>query len=212
MDVKSDSRVGIACEDFRIILDRGYHRENALNFVADHHLLNNSERMFVSKFVHSQKDADDIRHKLKDGSYLSGRHLAVDGFNVLITVENHLNGGECILCQDGLLRDNLISFSNYKVRESTEKAAEKVLEYLLEVKPKTVRWIFDSQISGSGRLAKKIMDKLDAAGIPGESITSPQADSQLSHLNLLTATTDPNLIKQLTQIVDIPQNIINKKK
>lgn len=201
-----------AIKDLRFLLDRGYKKEYALRFVSDHHMLSKHERNIVYRMTHSQSHIDVMGSKLKGADYLAGRHLAIDGFNVLITIEAAQKGQNCFLCQDGMLRDDCMAFSNYKIGEGTYEAAEMVLDFLSIIKPKTVRWVFDSQISGSGRLAQMILAKMKARKMDGEALTSPNADRHLSHLNLITATSDAPLICQITHVTDLPALVLSQKK
>ncbi len=200
-----------AIDDLRMILDRGYRKDYALRFVADHHTLTKPERNIVYRMTHSADEIHSRQAKLQQASFLKDRHLVIDGFNAIISLEAALGGGNCFLCQDGMLRDDCAAFGNYKICDSTYEAVDLIIEFLSQMKPRTVRWIFDSQISGSGRLAQKVLKKMEAADIIGEATTSPQADHHITHLNLLTATSDSPLIRQLTQIIDLPAMVLAER-
>jgi len=202
--VERKQLVEAAIDDLRMLLDRGYRKEYALRFVCDHHTLTKPERNIVMRMTYSADEIERRHRKLRSADYITGRHLAIDGFNVIITLEEAMGADQCFRCQDGMLRDNCMAFANYKIGDGTYRAVDTIIAYLSSLSPKTVRWIFDSQISGSGRLAQRVLKNMEEAGLKGEAITSPQADHQLSHLNLMTATSDSGLIRQLTDIVDLP--------
>ncbi|MBU0762928.1 MAG: DUF434 domain-containing protein [Candidatus Altiarchaeota archaeon] len=201
-----------AQEDLRFLLDRGYRKEYALKFVGDHHNLLLKERNLLFRQTYSQREIQVTLSKLKPTEFITGRHLVIDGFNVLITIEHAMANGEVFLCQDGLVRDNVAAFSNYKIKESTRKAADKVIEILVKCPPKDICWVFDSQISGSGTLSQYVMKRLSEEKLQGESITSPTADHQISKLNLLTATSDSALIDRLVRVVDLPAAVLEIEK
>ncbi len=207
MDQLNDAR-----SDLRMLLDRGYRKDYALRFVGDHHNLLLKDRNLLLRQTFSQDEIQETLSKLKPAEFMAGRHVVIDGFNVLITIDHSLTGGEVFVCQDGIVRDNVMGFANDKIKESTRKAADKVIALLAKYPPKDVRWIFDSQVSGSGTLSQYVMDGLSENNLNGESITSPTADNHINRLNLITATSDTGLIDRLAKIVDIPAEVLGIEK
>ncbi len=206
MDAELINRAG---EDLRMLLDRGYRKDYALRFVGDHYELPKKQRNLIMRAVYSEAEVRQTREKLRPVAAMQGHPLAIDGFNVIITVETGLEGGEIFMSQDGILRDNTMAFGSYRVGSSTREAADKVLEVLNEHPPSQVTWVFDSQISRSGRLAAYVGEKMDELGLDGAAMTCPTADHRLVKMNVLTATSDSALIERLTAIVDLPGEIID---
>ncbi len=211
MQQQTPDKIQLGCEDLKLLLDRGYPKEYALWFIGDHHGLTTAERNLVMRQAYSEQEISSTQAKLKPISYLAGRHFVIDGFNVIITLEQALFTGGAFKCMDGLIRDNAMAFSNYKITDNTRKTVDEVIDLLAESKPKDVTWVFDSQLSGSGSLSQYVMRRQREAGIPGESMTSPTADHQIYRLNLLTATSDSALIKRLNEIIDLPAAVLDKK-
>ena len=192
-----------AVEELKFLLDRGYRREYALQFVGDHHMLGKRERNRLLREVYSDDEIEHTTQKLQPINAIRDKAVAVDGFNVLITVETGLAGGEVYTCQDGLLRDNAMAFGNYKITDGTENAVNAAVKALAEHQPKHVTWVFDSQISGSGKLAEYVRRKMVEAGLKEDCTTCPAADGRILKMNTLTATSDTALIRRLDSIFDL---------
>ncbi len=202
-----DEALAEARDDFKTLLDRGYRRDSALSFVCDHHRLDAPARNRLLREVYSEPEIADTESKLINPGMLAGRELVVDGFNVLITVEAGLSGGEVFLSMDGMVRDNAMAFSNYKIRSETEDAAARVVGELARNPPSVTTWVFDSQIGNSGRLAEHVRRLMDAQGVRGRCMTSPDADGSILKFNSTTATSDTMLIRRLESVVDLPQAV-----
>ncbi|MBD3387769.1 MAG: DUF434 domain-containing protein [Candidatus Altiarchaeales archaeon] len=198
-----------AGEELKFLLDRGYNRESALRFVSNHYELPKKARNRILREIFSEAEIQETASKLYPINSISGNQMVVDGFNVLITVEEGMCGGDVFRCHDGLLRDNAMAFSNYRISSDTNRAADAVLAVLSEHQPKHVTWVFDSQISGSGRLAEYVRRGMLDSGIRGESMTSPKADGHIMKMNLLTGTSDSALIRRLNYVVDIPSAVVD---
>ena len=194
-----------ASEELKFLLERGYRKDSSLGFVGDHHQLDAKARNRLMREVYSGQEISDTESKLTPIEELEGKDLAVDGFNVIITVEAALFRGEAFVCQDGIMRDNTMAFSNYKITDRTLAAADRVIGVLAKYRPRQAVWVFDSGISGSGKIAEHVRRKMADAGLKGESTTSPDADGRLLGLNMATATSDTVLIHKLESIVDLPQ-------
>jgi hypothetical protein len=209
MSILEDANVLEAARDeIKFLLDRGYRKDSAVDFVGDHHHIDASCRSRLMRETYSELEIEDTSSKLVSAADLSGRDLAIDGFNVLITLDTLLSGGEAFVCQDGMVRDNARAFSNYRIGEGTETAADSVIGLLAAARPASVTWVFDSQISGSGRLAEYVRRAMEAVGVRGRCMTSPEADAQILKLNMITATSDTPMIRRLEAVVDLPQAVV----
>ena len=97
------NKVEEAAEDFRYLLNRGYNRNSSLKLVSDRYNLSKDERNFLIRAVFSDREAEERRKKLVNIEEIRGKRVVIDGYNVLITVENVLKGENIIFCDDGLL-------------------------------------------------------------------------------------------------------------
>jgi len=86
------------------------------------------------------------------------------------------------LCDDRVIRDIKGAFRSYKVSSNTEEAVGLIFEFLTEMKPETVVFLLDAQISKSGMLARTLREKIGTAGLKGDARTSKHVDYDLKTL------------------------------
>ena len=86
-----------AAYDLRFLLDRGYRKKGALQFVANKYVLNKHERNYLARSVFSSLKSEERREKIVDISKIRDQFLLVDGYNVLITVESITRGNVMLL-------------------------------------------------------------------------------------------------------------------
>jgi hypothetical protein len=84
---------------------------------------------------------------------IRGQSLALDGFNVLTTIEAALAGGVLLLARDGCLRDMASVHGTYRKVEETAPAVELIGRSLAQWQPARCLWYLDAPVSNSGRLA-----------------------------------------------------------
>jgi hypothetical protein len=83
-----------------------------------------------------------------------GRHVLLDAFNVLVTIETALGGGFVFVGRDGAMRDLAGLRGSYRVVEETERALAIVADVLGEAA--SLEWLLDAPIANSGRLRARI--------------------------------------------------------
>jgi len=195
--------------DLRFLLNRGYPRNSAVEFVSDHYLLNSEERHFLVRSVYSKDEIEAHESKLMDISKIEDSKVKVDGYNVLITVERLLRGELVIRCDDGVLRDLQADFGSYKLNEYTEQTVDKILDIFENFDPKQVYFYFDKPVSKSGELAGFVRDQISERGISGgaeavEGVDKEVWDSEVS------ASSDSVIIEKAENIIDIPSEILSE--
>ena len=94
-----------AAEDFRYLLNRGYPRKAALEIVGNRYGLAFDERHLLHRGVFSDADSESRSKKIISIKAIKNKDLAIDGYNVLITVESGLSGRPLIHADDGFVRD-----------------------------------------------------------------------------------------------------------
>lgn len=151
------------------LLERGYAGKAALALVGDRHALAERQRMAVyrSACAPSVAAARAAREVALESP------IAVDGFNLLITVEAALSGGVLLWGADGCIRDLASMHGSYRSVEETDRA----LEVIGQTLPRSAVWYLDQPVSNSGRLAAR----LRAAGWTVELVPNPDrvlADGQ----------------------------------
>jgi hypothetical protein len=122
-DHAPDPEFRSASEDYRFLLDRGYPPEASLTLVGNRYDLPFGQREMLRRSVVSRNIAEDRGKKLLSIEELEGRTLAVDGFNVLITLEGVLEGRPLVLADDGVVRDIARLSSAYRPLRATRKVS-----------------------------------------------------------------------------------------
>src|SRR5437588_95661 len=93
-----------AVGDLCWLLDRGYAGRSALKLVGDRYRLAQRQRVAVGRCSCSRAASESRRARQLAVDQLPGRVVAIDGYNVLTTVEAALAGGVLLIGRDGVLR------------------------------------------------------------------------------------------------------------
>lgn len=204
--------------DFQYLLDRGFPRTGALNFVANHYVLDEVQRNYLNRSVFSKKKIKARKKKLILLSDVKEKNVIIDGYNVLITVESICNSGEEFLvnCDDGVTRDVKAVFGKYKKDKTTLEALNSIISLLKIFKPKRVLFFYDSPVSMSGELAKTTLELLKSLKVPGDAQTASDVDAELVRLSKeldgVVATSDGIVMDKVETVLDIPSYIARMKK
>ncbi len=197
--------------DVRFLLDRGYPSTSAIRFVGNHYKLSLSERCLMNRALLPSSIAQKRRDKMIACDEIKGLEVMIDGYNVLITTESVLDQ-EIVLCDDGFIRDIKGVFGKYKKTEATDAALAEILTLLSKSSPSIVLFLFDSQVSKSGELARQVKKKLTQFGLEGNTETLRNVDHKLKTCNVVVATSDGDIIDSVDAIIDIPKYIMKNLK
>jgi hypothetical protein len=203
--------ITIAAHDFRYLLSRGYPRLGALTFVGNHYQLPKQERDILGRGVYPETEALRRRGKLAGPEALGGRALGVDGHNVLITLENALQGRLLVDCDDGLVRDIAGAAASYRPSEITERALGLFMDYVIGRQVRSVLFLLDAPLSLSGELAAEVNAVMSGRGLMGRARAVPEPDEELFEFTGLVATSDSVLIDRVATPIDLAGHIIREK-
>jgi len=208
--LKINSKLRKAVHDLRYLLDQGYPRESAVNFVANHYRLPLGERHLLARCVFSRGEIAIHKSKVISGKKVNGKHLGVDGYNTLITLESILTGKQVVRCDDGYIRDLRAIFGKYKLSRATDRALAELLEILGRARPRDVVVLFDKQVSRSGELAGATRRGLKKFGLKGNSRATSGVDFKLRAFDVV-ASSDRAIIWRAKAVLDIPADVVAKK-
>jgi len=169
-----------AVSDLSWLLGRGYAMNSALKLVGDRLSLTERQRLAVSRAACSDRQRDFRRGNCVPLESVRGEHLAIDGFNLLITIEAALSGGVLVVCRDACVRDLSGVHGSYRSVLETERAIRLAGEVLEEFAPASAAWLLDAPISNSGRLAGKIAEVARAHEWPWSARTVNNPDAEIS--------------------------------
>ncbi|WP_148882682.1 DUF434 domain-containing protein [Thermococcus aciditolerans] len=189
-----------AYRDLKYLLNRGYRKKYALEFVANHYRLTKGERYLLARCVFSDEWVDEVRRKLLRPEELRGRVLGIDGFNVLITLESLLEG-RAILCEDGLVRD-LKYQGRYRLNEGTERLLGDLARALGELGVEKAVFFYGSAVPRSGEVKRLTEEALIRKGVNSEVRLVKSPDFELKAFETV-ATADIGIISKVSHVFDL---------
>jgi hypothetical protein len=205
------SKLRNAIHDLRYLLYHGYPRESAVTFVANHYRLALEQRHLLARCVFSRREIAAHKSKVISSKKVKGKHLGVDGYNTLITLESILTCKQVVRCDDGHIRDLRAIFGKYKLSQATDRALAELLEILRRARPRDVVVLFDKQVSRSGELAGATRRGLEKFGSKGNSRATSGVDFKLRAFDVV-ASSDRAIIWRAKAVWDIPAELLKRKK
>ncbi|WP_297460513.1 DUF434 domain-containing protein [Thermococcus sp.] len=190
--------------DLKYLLNRGYRKKYALDFVANHYRLTLKERHLLARCVFSDLWMAEVRKKLLSPEELREKTMAIDGFNVLITLES-LVEGRAILCEDGLVRD-LKYQGKYRLSGRTGVLLRELGEDLRELGLGEVVFIYGKNVPKSGVVGKLTEEAIGEAGISGEVWLVKNPDFELKGFETV-ATADVGVISRVSHVFDLARHV-----
>ncbi len=202
-----------AVADLCWLLDRGYAGASSLKLVGDRYALTQRQRVAVGRCSCSQAASAGRRTREVEVSQLSNRVVAIDGYNVLTTVEAALAGGVLIVGRDGVLRDMASVHGSFHKVAETLPAIELLGELLVRCGVAECLWYLDSPVSNSGRLKTLLRETAEARGWPWhiELVASPDRvlkDAGRDPAAPLVATSDSAILDACGPWVDLARAIV----
>jgi hypothetical protein len=156
-------------------------------------------------------DSQARRKKKVSVREILNKDLAIDGHNVLITVEAALSGRPLVLADDGFVRDISGLSGSFTKSETTETTIQLILNVLKKWKPRKTLFLFDAPISMSGKLAEEIRDRLKQMNLPGDATAVKVPEKILIGFPGVIATSDTAIINPSQKVLDLAGYIITKR-
>lgn len=153
-----------AVADLSWLLSRGYTQTASLKLVGDRLQLTERQRVAVMRSACSDESLQRRQRTELPDEELNGREIAVDGFNLLTTIEAALAGGVILIGRDGCFRDMASMHGSYRKVEETRPALELIGNSLSEFNAGPCLWLFDRPVSNSGRIGKLADELAEQSG------------------------------------------------
>jgi hypothetical protein len=200
-----------AAADFRFLLARGYPRKNALALVGNRYSLEHTARQLLHRGVFAPEVAAARRAKLRRLRDVPGHPLALDGHNVLITLECAGRGLPLVAADDGFIRDVGEISGAFKVSPATDRVLELLADYLAHHAAGPVDVFYDAPLSLSGELARRTREVFVSRNLSVQAAAVPVPERQLLGFLGAIATSDTALIDAHATVVDLAGEIIRRR-
>ncbi len=209
MNTEQNLKMENAAKDIRYLLERDYPRNSVIRFISDHYRLSNCQRYTLARTVFSSYTVTERRSKKVQCTGLNGKKVLIDGYNVIITLENILKGEITWSADDSFLRDIKGVHRNHSNDRFTTEAVEEMLYFLLHANVVYVIILLDVQMTKSGELAAFIRKRMKELLLSGDARTSPHVDYDLkiSNPSYIVASADGVVIDCMKKVIDIPSCI-----
>lgn len=132
--------------------------------VGDRYLLTNRQREALRRAACSDQALFRRPTNALPLTDLRGENVAIDGYNLLITIESSLSNGFVIACRDGTYRDIASIHGTYRRVEETFPAIEAISAALKELGVAATSWYLDKPVSNSGRLKGYLLEAAQEMG------------------------------------------------
>ncbi len=141
-----------AVEELSWLFSHGYADSSSLKLVGDRHQLVARQRQAVLRSACSDEAKASRESRRLPISEIRDRRLAIDGFNLIITLETLLGNGVLLKGRDGCVRDLASLNGNYRLLEDTAAVIDLVYRGLERLRPALVHWWLDEPVSNSGQI------------------------------------------------------------
>lgn len=196
-----------AVSDYSLLLSKGYAEKSSLKLVGDRFALTERQRLAVMRNSCSDEQLAGRGSRKIEISEVGGKAIAIDGYNILITIEAAISGGLIFRGRDGCLRDLASIHGTYRRVSETQPAIEVIGGFLRQTGVADALWLLDSPVSNSGRL--KMILREHNPDWQVELVTSP--DAVLIKGEQIVASSDSVVLDKCRRWVDLAGEIIKNR-
>ncbi len=200
-----------AVRDYSLLLTKGYAEKSALKLVGDKFSLTQRQRLAVMRTACSDQQINTRMQKQLDTSALRGGELAIDGYNLLITIEAAMSGGLILKGRDGTFRDLASLHGTYRKVAETIPALELIGFFLQDLDISQSLWLLDSPVSNSGRLKSLIGELAKQNNWPWNVELTISPDHELIKTDLIVVSSDSVVLDGCKKWINLARAIIEEK-
>lgn len=210
-DAKAIDSLRLAVADYSLLLTKGYAQKSALKLVGDRFSLTERQRLAVMRSSCSDQQWASRKERRVSAETVAGEPIALDGYNVLITVEAAMSEGKIFRGRDGCYRDLASIHGTYRKVDETVPAVRLIGDFLQETGAGEALWLLDSPVSNSGRLKTLIGDLSSKNGWNWrvELLLSP--DAELKTIDSIVASSDGVVLDDCKRWFSLAAEIIRRK-
>ena len=200
-----------AVADYSLLLSKGYAEKSSLKLVGDRFTLTERQRLAVMRSACSDEQQSGRKSRQLDINAVAGQMIAIDGYNVLITIEAAMSGGLIFRGRDGCCRDLASIHGTYRRGSETQPAIELIGGFLQQIGINQALWLLDSPVSNSGRLKTLIREIAEKNGWGWEIELVISPDAVLIKGEKIVASSDSVILDKCGRWVDLAGEIIKKQ-
>jgi len=200
-----------ALADFSLLLTKGYAERSTLKLVCDRFSLTQRQRLAIMRSACSDQQLMSRKQRQVKLTDLAGKPIAIDGYNVLITVEAAMSGAVIFKSRDGCLRDLASIHGTYRKVTETIPAVQLIGKFLKEHNVDNCLWLLDSPVSNSGRLKTLIGELARKNNWDWEIKLLISPDAELVKTDMVVASGDSAVLDRCKSWVNLARAIIEKK-
>ena len=204
-------RLRTAVADFSLLLSKGYAEKSTLKLVGDRFSLTSRQRLAVMRSACSEQQRISRKQREVPIAQVAGRPIAIDGYNVLITVEAAISDGLILPGVDGCYKDLASIHGTYRKVAETIPALELIGAFLKEIGVSRALWLLDSPVSNSGRLKELMAQLADKNDYRWEIELVLSPDARLIQADDIVATSDSVILDKCARWVNLAAGIIKAK-
>jgi hypothetical protein len=198
-----------AVSELSWLLSRGYAPVSSLKLVGDRWGLTQRQRQAVLRSACADDARDERLAREIKSSAAAGAKVAIDGFNVLTTIEAALGGAVVLHCRDGSYRDIAGVHGGYRKVAETLPALEKLAVLLTRLNIREVQWLFDRPVSNSGRI-RSVVVQISAEHAWNWSVELvDDPDAILKQSPDVVATSDSVILDRASSWINLARLVIN---
>jgi len=205
----SDLRSALA--DYSLLLTKGYAEKSSLKLVGDKFSLTQRQRLAVMRSACSDRQMVSRNKNRIEAKNLAGQSVALDGYNVLITIEAAMSGGVIFAGRDDCYRDLASIHGTYRKVTETIPALQLIGEFLKEAGVTKTLLLLDSPVSNSGRLKTLIGELAEQNNWNWEVELLLSPDAELKKTDLIVASSDSVILDGCRRWVNLATAIIEQK-
>ncbi len=200
-----------ASADMCLLLTKGYSENAVLKLIGDHFNLTTRQRLAVLR-----ASCSDRQRFIRERSHvrphlISEQNIAIDGYNLLITIEATMAGGYIFIGHDGCYRDLASVHGTYRTVEETIPAIKLISKTLKELAAAEVSWYFDEPVSNSGKLKSLLMQFSEKNGLGWHIELAQNPDNILKESDDIVVSSDSGIIDSCTRWTNLAGYIIKNK-
>ncbi len=199
-----------ATADLSWLLSRGYSARAATKLVGDRYGLRDRQRKALQRCAASDEECEQRRRRQVGAGALGGEVVAVDGYNVLLSLEAALCGGVLLLGRDGAFRDIAAMSRHYRRVHATAPAIRLLADFFEETGCAEIHWYLDRPVSNSGRLKKLIDGEVGGRPTPWQVELIHHTDRTLAESPHIVATADSAILDRCSRWVNLARILISR--